>query len=360
MAERRVALIGFGLAGSVFHAPLIEAAPACGWRRSSPRTRSARAGRAQQYPGAEVLGNADELWERASDHELIVVATPNSSHVPLAASAIELGLAVVVDKPLATSAEAARAVVTDAERRGVPLTVFQNRRWDSDQLTLRRLLAEGALGRVHRYESRFERWRPQLREDAWRETTAPAEGGGVLLDLGSHLVDQALTLFGPAAEVYGEVESIRGGASDDDAFIAITHAAAFTATSGRPRSRAARGPRLRVLGSEAAFVVEGLDGQEDALAAGRRPGEGGAVGRGATGALGRLVRGDSAEPVPVRARRLAALLRAAQRRPRRRGAAAGRSLGRRGDARGAGEREAHEPSAQRIQIGVPRPIRRLS
>ena len=135
-----------------------------------------RAGRKEEYPGAEVLGSVDQLWERASDHELIVVATPNSSHVPLAARAIELGLAGSWTSRWRPAPTAARASSRTPSARGVPLTVFQNRRWDSDQLTLRRLLAEGALGRVHRYESRFERWRPQLREDAWRETTAPADG----------------------------------------------------------------------------------------------------------------------------------------------------------------------------------------
>jgi scyllo-inositol 2-dehydrogenase (NADP+) len=301
VAPRRAALIGFGLAGSTFHAPLIEVAP--GLRLATIVTSSEeRARRAkEEYPGADLLGSVDQLWQRASEHELIVVATPNSSHVPLAARAIELGLATVVDKPLATSVDAARALVTEAERRGVPLTVFQNRRWDSDQLTLRQLLAEGALGRVHRYESRFERWRPQLREDAWRETTAPAEGGGVLLDLGSHLVDQALTLFGPAVEVYGEVESTRGGASDDDAFIAITHPDGVRSHLWASSVAAARGPRLRVLGGEAAFVVEEVDGQEAALAEGRRPGDPGPWGVERPERHGRLVRGDRAEPVPSEA-----------------------------------------------------------
>ena len=297
MAERRAALIGFGLAGSVFHAPLIEAAP--GLRLATIVTSNPeRAGRARdRYPDAKVLAGADDLWERAGDHELVVVATPNSSHAPLAQRAIELGLGVVVDKPLAPSAAAARDLVAAAEERGVPLTVFHNRRWDSDQLTLRRLLDEGALGRVHRYESRFERWRPELRPDAWRETTPPEAGGGLLLDLGTHLVDQALTLFGPAAEVYGEIESVRGGVSDDDVFVAIAHEGGVHSHLWASSVTADRGPRLRVLGDEAAFVVDELDGQEEALAGGERPKDGswGAVPR---ERWGRLVRGDDAEPVP--------------------------------------------------------------
>jgi predicted dehydrogenase len=298
VAERRVALIGFGLAGSVFHGPLVGATP--GLRLATIVTSNEeRAGRARErYPDAEVLGTADELWERASEHELVVVATPNSSHVPLARRALELGLAVVVDKPLAASAQAARELVADAEERGVPLTVFHNRRWDSDQLTLRRLLDEGALGRVHRYESRFERWRPELRPDAWRENTPPAEGGGLLLDLGTHLVDQALTLFGPAAEVHGEVESVRGGASDDDVFVAITHEGGVNSHLWASSVTADRGPRLRVLGGEGAFVVDELDGQEDALASGERPGDPRSWGEVPRERWGRLVLGDDADAVP--------------------------------------------------------------
>jgi predicted dehydrogenase len=298
VTDRRVALIGFGLAGSVFHAPLVNATP--GLRLATVVTgdpdRARRAG--EEYPGATVLGSAEELWQRSGDHDLVVIATPNSAHVPLAARALERRIAVVVDKPLATTAEAARDLVEEAEQREVPLTVFHNRRWDSDQLTLRRLLAEGALGQVQRYESRFERWRPEVRKDAWRENTPPAEGGGVLLDLGTHLVDQALTLFGPAVDVYGEVASVRGGASDDDAFIAITHAGGVHSHLWASSVASASGPRLRVLGSEAAFVAQGLDGQEDALAEGRRPQDPGDWGIEPSDRAGMLVRGDDARAVP--------------------------------------------------------------
>jgi scyllo-inositol 2-dehydrogenase (NADP+) len=296
VAERRVALIGFGLAGSVFHGPLIEAVPGLTLATvvTSNEERAARA--RDEYPGAAVVGTTDELWERASDHGLVVVATRNDSHVPLAAQALELNLPVVVDKPLAIRVDEARGLIEQAESRGLPLTVFQNRRWDSDQLTLRRLLDEGVLGEVHRYESRFERWRPELSADSWREQTPPSEGGGLLLDLGPHLVDQALTLFGAAAEVHGEVASVRGGASDDDVFIAITHRSGVRSHLWASSVAAAPGPRLRVLGSDAAFSIEGLDGQEDALAEGGRPG-GGDWGAEPQERWGRVVRGEDAEPV---------------------------------------------------------------
>jgi scyllo-inositol 2-dehydrogenase (NADP+) len=295
--ERRVALIGFGLAGSVFHAPLIGAAP--GLRLATVVTSNPeRAERARrEHPEVEVCPTPDQLWERAGEHELVVVATPNHTHLPLARQALELRLPVVVDKPLATNSEDAAELVAEAERRGLALTVFHNRRWDSDQLTLRRLLTEGALGQVHRYESRFERWRPEVRPDAWRETTAPAEGGGVLLDLGSHLVDQALVLFGEPLDVYGEVEARRGGAADDDIFIAIAHRDGIYSQLWASSVAGARGPRLRVLGSRGAFVVEELDGQEDALLAGERPGRSPGWGAEPERRWGRLFCGDESEPI---------------------------------------------------------------
>jgi predicted dehydrogenase len=196
------------------------------------------------------------------------------------------------------TSEAARGLIERAERRGTALTVFHNRRWDSDQLTLRRLIAEGSLGEVHRYESRFERWRPQRRDDAWRETTPPEEGGGVLLDLGTHLVDQALTLFGPVRTVHGEVAHRRGGPADDDAFVALEHESGVRSHLWASSVAAAPGPRLRVLGSQGAYLVEGLDGQEDALASGLRPGETAGWGVEPDEKWGRLVEGEVSRPVP--------------------------------------------------------------
>jgi scyllo-inositol 2-dehydrogenase (NADP+) len=238
----------------------------------------------------------EAVWERAADHDFVVVATANDSHAPLARAAIDAGLAVVVDKPLAPSSAAGAELVEHAEASGVPLTVFHNRRWDSDILTLRRLLDEGELGSVHRFESRFERWRPELSGAAWRETLTSAEGGGLLLDLATHLVDQALWLFGPADAVYGEVAARRGGPADDDAFIAIRHRGGVTSHLWASSVAAARGPRLRVLGSRGAFVVDELDGQEDALREGRRPTDG-TWGVEPESKWGRLVRGEDSSPV---------------------------------------------------------------
>jgi scyllo-inositol 2-dehydrogenase (NADP+) len=276
-----VAVIGYGLAGAVFHAPLIAATDglevATIVTSDAERQESAR----REHPGARVTPDA----EAAFDSDLVVVATPNHTHAPLAKQALAAGAAVVVDKPLALNPAEARELL-ELEGR---LTVFQNRRWDSDQLTLRRLLDEGQLGDVLRYESRFERWRPEEKaEAAWRESRTPAEGGGVLLDLGSHLVDEALQLLGPAESVYAEIDARRGGAADDDAFLAIRHRSGAYSHLNASAVTAAPGPRLRVLGTRAAYVVEQLDRQEADLRDGRRPG-GGAWG---PAPPGRLVHGE--------------------------------------------------------------------
>jgi predicted dehydrogenase len=191
--------------------------------------------------------------------------------VAIATEAIERGIPVVVDKPLALTAASAAAVVSLAARSGVLLTVFQNRRWDCDQLTLRQLIAEDALGEVVRYESRFERWRPARDPTKWRENVAPPEGGGVLLDLGSHLVDQALTLFGPVTHVYAEVAARRGAQADDDVFLALSHEGGTISQLHTSAVTPSVGPRLRVQGTTAGFLVSALDPQEAALRSGVRP-----------------------------------------------------------------------------------------
>ena len=232
------------------------------------RTRAAR----ERYPDATVEPSADKLWEDAGRHGLVVVATANASHLELATRAIETGIPVVVDKPLTPDSGSAAELVDLAERHAVPLTVFQNRRWDSDLLTLRQLIADGALGEVHRFESRFERWRPELTPGAWREERTRAEGGGLLLDLGTHLVDQALLLFGPVRDVFGEVRNVRGGPADDDVFIALRHDSGVLSHIWASSVAAEPGPRMRVLGSRGAFVVDALDSQEEALKADVEPG----------------------------------------------------------------------------------------
>jgi predicted dehydrogenase len=267
----RVGLVGYGLAGSVFHAPLIATTPGLGLAAvvtSSPeRGEQVR----RDYPGARVVPTADELFGRAQELELVVIASPNRTHVPLARTGLEHGLGVVVDKPLAATAAEGRSLAELARDRGLLLTVFHNRRWDGDFLTVRRLVADGALGRVLRLESRFERWRP-VPKPGWRELGDPAEVGGLLYDLGSHLVDQALQLLGPATHVYAELDRRRRDVGvDDDVFVALRHQDGARSHLWASAIASHLGPRFRVLGDEASYVKLGLDPQEDALNAGARP-----------------------------------------------------------------------------------------
>ncbi|MFF4400224.1 Gfo/Idh/MocA family oxidoreductase [Streptomyces sp. NPDC001480] len=298
----RVGLIGYGLAGSVFHAPLIAATEGLALDTvvtSNPeRQEQARA----EFPDVRVAATPDELFDRADELDLIVIASPNKTHVPLATTALKAGLPVVVDKPVAGTAAEARELAALAEERGLLLSVFQNRRWDNDFLTLRWLLDEGELGDAWRFESRFERWRPQPK-GGWRESGDPAEIGGLLYDLGSHVVDQALVLFGPATQVYAETDIRRPGAeTDDDTFIALTHASGVRSHLYVSATTAQLGPRFRVLGSRAGYVKYGLDPQEAALREGQRPGSG--WGEEAESLWGRVGAGESplsggGRPVPT-------------------------------------------------------------
>ncbi|MFE2494907.1 Gfo/Idh/MocA family oxidoreductase [Streptomyces scopuliridis] len=289
----RVGLVGYGLAGSVFHAPLIAATDGLALDTvvtSSPERREqARA----EFPGVRFAAAPDELWQRADSLDLIVIASPNKTHVPIATAALKAGLPVVVDKPVAGSAAEARELAALAEERGLLLSVFQNRRWDNDFLTLTRLIAAGELGDVQRFESRFERWRPQLK-GGWRESGAAEEIGGLLYDLGSHVVDQALVLFGPVVRVYAEADVRRPGAeADDDTFIALTHANGVRSHLYASATTAQLGPRFRVLGSAAGYVKHGLDPQEADLREGRRPGRGPGWGVEPESLWGRIGAGES-------------------------------------------------------------------
>lgn len=277
-------LVGYGMAGRDFHGDLLRQA---GGRVTDVVTgdpeRAARAG--ADWPGVQVHRDLPGLLER-SRPDVLVVASPTALHVEHALAGLEAGIPVVVDKPLAMDHEGAVAVVRRAEETGTPLTVFHNRRWDSEQLTLARVLAEGHLGDVHRFERRWERWRP-VPKDRWREN-AVGRGGGLLLDLGPHLVDAAIQLFGPVAAVRAELRALTTPA-EDDVFLALDHASGTISHLWAGSLVGAPGPRTRVLGSAGAFLVAGhadSPGPFDPL----DPGE---------GMTGLLVRGTGTDPVPT-------------------------------------------------------------
>jgi scyllo-inositol 2-dehydrogenase (NADP+) len=296
---RRVALVGYGLAGSVFHAPLIQRTGGLQVTSvvTSDAARAAQA--ARDIPGVRVIDNADAMFDDVAQIDVVVIAAPNAAHVPLARRAVAAGIPVVVDKPLAPDASSARALVRTAEHAGVLLTVFQNRRWDNDFLTVQALVASGRLGNVHRFESRFERWMPALRKDSWREDPRREAGAGLLWDLGSHIVDQAVLLFGPATVVSAELDRRRPGSKvDDDVFVALAHACGVRSHLWASAMATRPGPRFRVLGSEAGYVRYGLDPQERQLKDGIGPGD---PGWGAEPASqdGTLGVGDSLDSVPT-------------------------------------------------------------
>src|SRR4051812_23409186 len=261
-APVRVGLVGYGMAGRGIHAPLLREA---GLEVSVVATSDPGRRRelAEDIPGTEAVDSAADVLARADEIDVIVLASPTGAHVGQAIAAIDAGLPVVVDKPLATDAAGARQVVEHAERAGVLLTVFQNRRWDAEQLTLRALLHEGRLGEVLRFERRWERWRPQPK-DRWRENASAAEGGGILLDLHSHLVDSAVQLVGAVGRVHPEGAAGTTPA-EDDAFLAIEHVGGVRSHLGALSLAGAPGPRTRVLGTSGAYVVTTFEAEVTAF-----------------------------------------------------------------------------------------------
>lgn len=291
-APVRIGLVGFGSGGRHFHAPLIASAQECELVGVVTTSAERQALVAERLPGTATFPDLEAL--AAAGAEAVAVSTPADTHVPLTQEALRLGLAVVCDKPFALDARSARETVELAESLGLLVTAYQNRRWDSDFLTVRRLADDGALGELTRFESRFERFRPGK---------APgAAGGGTLRDLGTHLVDQALVLNGPATSVYAEVHPFQDdeAALDDDVFVALTHAGGARSHLWASSRQGAPGPRFRVAGTTGTYVVGGLDGQEARLLAGRSPATDGADwGSEPEQSWGRLHRGDDGEVVPT-------------------------------------------------------------
>lgn len=260
----RVGLIGYGFAGQTFHAPLIAGVP--GLVLAAVASRDAARVHAD-FPAAAVDADPYALLQRP-ELDLVVIASPNDSHHPLARAALAAGRHVVVDKPFTLTLAQARELQALATQRGRLLSVFHNRRWDGDFLTLRSLLAAGTLGRVVHVESRFDRYRPQVRA-RWRESAQP--GAGLWFDLAPHLLDQALQLFGTPRSMRVDRAALRDGAQADDWFCARLRYERLEVTLGASALAAAPGPRFAVHGTRGSWVKHGLDSQEDALRSGARP-----------------------------------------------------------------------------------------
>jgi predicted dehydrogenase len=260
-----VGLIGFGFAGKVFHAPVISAVP--GLHLSAILQRHGNDA-AEQYPEARIVRSLDEML---AIHEitLIVIATPNTSHFPLAKECLLAGRHVVVDKPFTTTYVEAAELVALSQKQQRVLTVYQNLRFNGDFRTVRRLVESQQLGRLVLYESHFDRYRLQLRPDAWREKNEP--GSGVFFDLGVHLIDQAMALFGPPEAITAEIRIEREGAAVDDAFDVVLHYPKMRALLRAGMIAIAPNLRFVVQGTSGAYVKHGIDPQEEALKRGEIP-----------------------------------------------------------------------------------------
>ena len=266
----RAGIVGYGLAGRYFHGPTLvsagfEVAAICA------RSLEKKALAHQDFPSAILVTSIEELVDE--DLDLIVVASTNEVHAQHARSAIEAGIATVVDKPMGRNYYETLELFETADLHGVALTVFFNRLWDSDSLTIKKAIRESAIGRVFRADSRFERFRPELNPTSWRETTLSENGGGLLLDLQTHLVSTALDWFGPAELVHASVREIRG-ASDDDVVLVLKHDSGVDSYLSASAIVGAPGPRIRINGDAGSLVITELDHQEDLLRKGFKPAPG--------------------------------------------------------------------------------------
>jgi scyllo-inositol 2-dehydrogenase (NADP+) len=287
----KVGIAGYGLAGRYFHAPLLKG---CGYEvaaiLTSNELRTTHA--LEDFPNTKVVASIDELV--SMDLDLIVVASANIVHADQAIAALEAGIPVVVDKPMGRNLDETQRIIDTSFSLGVPVTTFFNRRWDSDALTIKKVLASGVLGEIHRMDSRFERFRPDLNPDSWRENMTPEDGGGQLLDLQPHLISTAIDWFGNAQLVTASVRSIRGSA-DDDSVLVLRHANGVMSYLSASAVVGAPGPRIRILGSKGALVINDLDPQEALLRQGKYP-EGGSWSE-PTSSVAHIYRGSETELV---------------------------------------------------------------
>jgi predicted dehydrogenase len=257
-------MVGFGYAAATFHAPLIASVPGLRLKAIA----SSNAAKVQSaWPDVPVCDSPESLFARP-DIDLIVLPTPNDTHYPLAAQALAAGKHVVVDKPFTLTAAEARDLLARADAAGRLLSVFHNRRWDADFLTIQRLLSSAELGRLTHVESHFDRYRPQVRV-RWRESDAP--GSGLWYDLGAHLIDQALCLFGMPRTIALDLAQQRDGALTDDWFHAVLRYDRLRVVLHASALVADLGPRFILHGTQGSYTKFGLDTQEEALKAGLPP-----------------------------------------------------------------------------------------
>ena len=263
----RVGIAGYGLAGRYFHAPLLKAAEfdVVGTLTTKPDRKAAAI---SDFPEISVVESIEELLKLNLD--LLVVASANNAHASQAIAGLKAGVPVVVDKPMGRTLKETKEIIDFSKQVNVPVTTYFNRKWDSDALTIKKIIKEGTLGNIFRLDSRFERFKPELTPGSWRESQTASEGGGNLLDLQPHLVSTALDWFGPAALISSSVRSIRGG-SDDDITLVLKHESGVDSYLSASAINGAPGPRIRVTGDKGSLIINDLDPQEPLLRSGKYP-----------------------------------------------------------------------------------------
>jgi scyllo-inositol 2-dehydrogenase (NADP+) len=263
----RVGIAGYGLAGRYFHAPLLKAAEfdVVGTLTTKPDRKAAAI---SDFPEISVVESIEELLKLNLD--LLVVASANNAHASQAIAGLKAGVPVVVDKPMGRTLKETKEIIDFSKQVNVPVTTYFNRKWDSDALTIKKIIKEGTLGNIFRLDSRFERFKPELTPGSWRESQTASEGGGNLLDLQPHLVSTALDWFGPAELISSSVRSIRGG-SDDDITLVLKHESGVDSYLSASAINGAPGPRIRVTGDRGSLIINDLDPQEPLLRSGKYP-----------------------------------------------------------------------------------------
>ena len=261
-----VGLIGFGVAGRAFHAQVIRATP--GLRLAAIVQRHGNEA-AEKYPDVRVVRSVEELLD-IREIRLVVIATPNETHAPIARQCLEAGRDVVVDKPFATTLKEAEGLVELAQKCGRLITVYQNRRYDGDFQALRQIVADGTLGRIVRFETNYDRFRPDLKPGAWRERVGP--GSGIFFDIAPHLIDHALVLFGLAEAVTADIRMERTVAVVDDSFDVMLHyPGGMRAVLRSTMLAVASRPRFVLHGTRGSFFKQSFDPQEINLRRGYIP-----------------------------------------------------------------------------------------
>jgi predicted dehydrogenase len=269
MKTINAALASFGMSGEIFHAPLLNTHKGFNIFKILERTKNRSHDR---YPSANIVRSYIEILTD-DKVDLIIVNTPDKYHHEMALQAIKAGKHVIVEKPFTLNVKEANELISLSKKTGKLLSVFQNRRWDGDFMTVKKIINEGLLGRLVEYEAHFDRYRNYLQKESWKEQAA--SGSGTIYNLGSHLIDQALVLFGLPEAVFADIRSLRSGAEVDDAFTLLLKYPEIKVTLKVSYLVREPGPKFSLHGTHGSFLKWGTDPQEDDLKSGKQPGSSG-------------------------------------------------------------------------------------